>query len=85
MRDGKPAFVTALAETNSVGGWREDKASSGIVIDVDSGEVMAHGLSMPHSPRLHRGELYVLNSGAGELLHVGRDGSPQVIPNCPVT
>ena len=80
MRDGKPAFVTALAETNIVGGWRDHKAKGGVVIEVESREVVARDLSMPHSPRWHEGALYVLNSGLGELLRIDpRDGSREVI------
>jgi uncharacterized protein (TIGR03032 family) len=37
------------------------------VIDIDSGEVIARGLSMPHSPRWYAGKLWVLESGAGAL------------------
>jgi uncharacterized protein (TIGR03032 family) len=70
MRDGQPAFVTALGVSDEVGGWRPGKADGGVVIDVPTGEVVLGGLSMPHSPRLHQGRLYVLNSGAGELWQV---------------
>jgi uncharacterized protein (TIGR03032 family) len=65
MVDGKPRFVTALGETDSMGGWREKKATGGVVIDVQSGQVVARGLSMPHSPRWHAGRLWVCESGAG--------------------
>ena len=67
LRDGAPAYVTAVAETDLADGWRDNRASGGIVVDVASGEVVCRGLSMPHSPRLHDGRLYVLNSGAGEI------------------
>jgi len=65
---GKPKYVTALGETDVVGGWRENKAHGGVMVDVESGEVVLRGLSMPHSPRWHQGRLWLLNSGAGELL-----------------
>jgi uncharacterized protein (TIGR03032 family) len=65
MVDGKPKYVTALGETDTMGGWRENKARGGVVIDVDSGEVLARGLSMPHSPRWYAGRLWVCESGAG--------------------
>jgi hypothetical protein len=65
MVEGKPKYVTALGETDSMGGWRENKAKGGVVIDVDSGEVLARGLSMPHSPRWYAGRLWVCDSGAG--------------------
>ena len=35
-----------------------------------SGEIVARGLSMPHSPRLHDGRLWLLESGTGRLLLV---------------
>jgi uncharacterized protein (TIGR03032 family) len=37
------------------------------VIDVASSEIVASGFSMPHSPRLYDGKLWLLNSGAGEF------------------
>jgi len=36
-------------------------------MDVPSGEVVARGLSMPHSPRWYDGKLWVLESGVGGL------------------
>jgi uncharacterized protein (TIGR03032 family) len=65
-----PRFVTALGATDTQGGWRADKAKGGCLIDVPSGEVVARGLSMPHSPRLHEGGLWLLESGTGQLLLV---------------
>jgi uncharacterized protein (TIGR03032 family) len=70
MVEGKPKFVTALGETDTMGGWRENKAKGGVVIDVDSGEVIARGLSMPHSPRWYAGRLWVCESGAGTFGYV---------------
>ncbi len=67
MRDGQPAYVTAVSRSDVVAGWRERRADGGVVVDVASGEVVCGGLSMPHSPRWHRGRLWVLNSGTGEL------------------
>ncbi len=60
-------YVTAMGATDKRQGWRENKASGGIVIDVASGEIVSQGLCMPHSPRVHEGQLWVLNSGCGEL------------------
>ncbi len=70
MRGGRPKFVTALGTTDLFGGWREKKATGGVVIDVESDEIVLAGLAMPHSPRWHDGRLWVLNSGTGELLAV---------------
>ena len=73
MRDGRAAFVTAVSQSNVVDGWREHRTDGGVVIDVVSNEVVASGLSMPHSPRWYRDELWVANSGAGELGTVNLD------------
>jgi uncharacterized protein (TIGR03032 family) len=51
LRDGQIKYITALAETDSFGGWRANKATSGIVLECPSGRLVARGLSMPHSPR----------------------------------
>ena len=65
MRDGAPAYVRAVAATDVADGWREHRRDGGVVIDVATNEIVCRGLSMPHSPRLHDGTLYVLNSGTG--------------------
>ncbi len=67
MVNGKPKFVTALGESNVAAGWRANKARGGILMDVDSGEIVCRGLSMPHSPRWYRGQLWVCESGSGTL------------------
>jgi uncharacterized protein (TIGR03032 family) len=68
--DGVARYVTALGMTDEAGGWREDKASGGVVLDVDTGEVVASGLCMPHSPRWHDGQLWILESGRGAICRV---------------
>ncbi len=67
MRDGKPAFVTALGNQDTPGAWRENKRDGGILIDMESGETVVTGLSMPHSPRWYRDKLWVLESGDGSI------------------
>jgi uncharacterized protein (TIGR03032 family) len=59
--------VTALGATDTQRGWRERKKDGGILIDVAEEEIVAEGLSMPHSPRWYAGKLWVLNSGVGGL------------------
>ncbi len=70
MDGGVPRFVTAAAASDAASGWRERRRDGGVVMEVASGEVVASGLSMPHSPRMHAGKLWVLHSGAGELCTV---------------
>jgi len=66
-QDGKIRFVTALAATNEAQGWKPNKVQGGILIDVVSGEPVARGLCMPHSPRCYDNRVFVLNSGLGHL------------------
>src|SRR5688572_33274519 len=70
--DGEPRFVTALGATDLRDGWRADKPHGGCILDVPSGEFVSRGLSMPHSPRWHDGQLWVLESGTGGLVLVDR-------------
>lgn len=65
--DGRPRYVTALGESDENNGWRANKASGGLLIDVESNEILVRGLSMPHSPRWRDGKLWVLNSGEGGI------------------
>ncbi len=67
MQDGAPRYVTAVATTDTARAWREQRVGSGCVIDVLSDAVVASGLTMPHSPRLHDGKLYISNAGTGEV------------------
>lgn len=67
MEDGRPRFLTAAGQTDAPRAWREARAGNGCVIDIASNEVVADGLTMPHSPRLHDGRLFICNAGTGEL------------------
>ena len=71
--DGKPKYVTAFGTTDSKDGWRKNKANGGIIIDINSNEIVAKNLSMPHSPRWHNGNLWFLESGRGSLAKVDLD------------
>ncbi len=63
--DGQVRYVTAFGETNTQGGWRENKRNGGILMEVPTNRIISRGLSMPHSPRWHDGRLWLLESGAG--------------------
>ena len=84
MVDGKPKYVTALGETDTPGGWRANKRNGGILMDVDSNEVLIRGLSMPHSPRVYNGRLWFLESGIGGLSWIDlQRGSWETIAKLP--
>ncbi|WP_298862056.1 TIGR03032 family protein [uncultured Sulfitobacter sp.] len=70
MDGSRAAYVSAISRSDIADGWRERRRDGGVVLDVSSGEAVATGLSMPHSPRLYDGKLWVLNSGRGELCNI---------------
>ena len=54
------------------------------MLDVASGEVVARGFSMPHSPRLYQGRLWLLDSGSGYFGYVDiESGRFERIAFCP--
>lgn len=67
LEHGVPRYVTVLARTDAPAGWRPEKSKTGCVLEVPSGEPVVQGLCMPHSPRVHAGRLWVLDSGRGRL------------------
>ena len=84
MHDGRPRYVTACAQSDVVDGWRDHRDDGGCVIDVESNQVVADGLSMPHSPRVHADKLWVLDSGTGFLGSVDRaTGKFEPLTFCP--
>jgi uncharacterized protein (TIGR03032 family) len=83
LENGRPRFATCLAETDTPQGWRADKSARGCVIDVPSGQPVLRELSFPHSPRMHDGRLWFLESGAGRLVRVDPDGRMETVAELP--
>jgi uncharacterized protein (TIGR03032 family) len=82
--DGQPRYVTCVSRSDVSDGWRDRRAAGGIVVDVQTGDIVAEGLSMPHSPRLRDGRLWLLNSGSGEFGWVDpATGSFAALTFCP--
>ncbi|WP_394808239.1 TIGR03032 family protein [Nitrosomonas sp.] len=73
MQDGEPTYATACSTTDEAAGWRNHRSDGGVVIHIPSNEIIATGLSMPHSPRWYQGKLWLLNSGTGEFGYLDRD------------
>lgn len=65
MQQGQPRFVTAVSASDGPSSWRERRHHGGVVVDCQANTLVLDSLSMPHSPRLYRDELWLLNSGAG--------------------
>lgn len=84
MSDDGAAFATAFAATTRAEGWRSRKANGGVVFDVQRNGIITTGLSMPHSPRLYDGRLWLCNSGSGEFGFIDlRNGSFEPVIWCP--
>ncbi|RBP51574.1 TIGR03032 family protein [Arenicella xantha] len=84
IRDGKPKYVSALGTSDKPAGWRENKAFGGMIMDIENNKMIAEGLSMPHSPRWYRNKLWVLESGAGQLVTIDENtGEKTVIAQVP--
>jgi len=64
----EPAYVTIVSKSDVSDGWRDRRIGGGIVMDVRTNEIVAEGLSMPHSPRVHPdypGRVWLLQAGTG--------------------
>jgi uncharacterized protein (TIGR03032 family) len=84
MADGQPRYATALGETDSPQGWRPGKASGGCLIDIANNVTVATGFSMPHSPRVYQGRVWLLDSGTGRLVIVDpRSGTSETVAVLP--
>lgn len=70
VAEGEPKYATAPSETDTPQGWRANKVTSGCLINTPSGETLARGFAMPHAPRMHGGRVWMLHSGAGQLVLV---------------
>jgi uncharacterized protein (TIGR03032 family) len=74
LDDGRPRFATMVSTSDVVDGWRDRRHDGGVVVEIPSGRVVVCGLSMPHSPRLYKGRLWLHNSGTGQFGSVDPGG-----------
>ena len=70
MLNGKPKYVTALGTSTTPQGWKENIIDGGVLMDVESNEIILKNLAMPHSPKMYNNELYMLTSASGEFIKV---------------
>ena len=73
LQNNIPKYASAFNQGNSFQSWRENITTSGVVFDVETNEVVADNLPMPHTPRLFNNELHVLLSATGELVKINRN------------
>jgi uncharacterized protein (TIGR03032 family) len=70
MDSDEPAYATAVGAQDVARGWRANRGEGGLLLDIRGNRIVSDSLSMPHSPRLHQGRLYLLDSGTGYLVTV---------------
>jgi uncharacterized protein (TIGR03032 family) len=76
--------VTLVAASDVADGWRDHRADGGLLVDITTDEIIVEGLSMPHSPRVHDGKIWLLNSGSGEFGYVKpKGGRFEPVAFCP--
>lgn len=76
LEGARPVYVTSASGADEPGGWRAHQADGGLVLSVQTGEVIAAGFSMPCSPVIQDGRLWLCLGGSGELATIDLfDGS----------
>jgi hypothetical protein len=78
----KYATVLGVSSNINIGDWKNSAQNKqGILIDVETNEIILNSLFMPHSPIVINDYIYVLNSGSGELIRIqiGRVGSYEIV------
>ncbi|MBI9105455.1 MAG: TIGR03032 family protein [Spirochaetales bacterium] len=70
IKNDKPEYVTSLGHTDTPTGWRGTRPFGGLLMHVDSSEIILEKLGMPHTPKFLNGELYALLSATGELIKI---------------
>jgi len=84
MADGEVRYVTAVSRSDVLSGWRERRHEGGVLIDVRDDRIVTDQLSMPHSPRVVGDQIYVLDSGRGQIVRIDPEsGEKTDIAFCP--
>ena len=83
LEGGRVRYVTAVSRGDLADGWRDRRRDGGCLLEVPDGRTVLAGLSMPHSPRVYRGRLWLLNSGTGFLGSAEPGGEFRPLTFCP--
>lgn len=67
IRDGRVRYASAFSVSDVKHGWKTKKDGTGVVWDLTTNKTVIDGLSMPHSPRWHDGQLWLLESSTGQF------------------
>lgn len=84
MVAGRPKYMSAVSQSDLLNGWREKREKGGVIIDIETDRIVTDELSMPHSPRVANGTLWVLDSGRGYIARVNETtGKRENVAFCP--
>lgn len=72
LENGELAYVSMIGKSNEKNGWRAHKNDGGFIMDIRNNAVIAQGLSMPHTPRLHDSALWFLEAGKGYVCRIDK-------------
>lgn len=72
MKDGMPAYVTALGQGDKKESWRENITEGGVLMNIPKGDILMDKLPMPHSPRIIGDDIYCLLSATGEIIKINQ-------------
>jgi uncharacterized protein (TIGR03032 family) len=73
-----------VSKSDVMMGWKERRHEGGTLMNIQSDTIVTDKLSMPHSPRVHNGQLYILESGRGYLVRVDEQtGAKEDVAFCP--
>jgi len=70
IENGQPKYVTGLGTTDTPSGWRETIVNGGMLMDVQTNELLFDDLAMPHSPKMYNEDLYILTSASSEFMKI---------------
>ena len=77
---GNPKYISALGIGNSSHSWKEEMLNGGLLIDMQSNEIVLGNLAVPHTPRIYQDGIWMLLSATGELVKVDvQSGTYEVV------
>jgi uncharacterized protein (TIGR03032 family) len=79
MENNRPKYITSLAESDYINNNINPNINSGIIIDIETDNIILENLSLPNFPRFYQGKLWFLESGKGHLSYYDFQSQKQVI------
>lgn len=71
--NNKIKYAAMMSDSDILGGWRDNRVGGGLIVDVETDEIICSNLCMPHSLNYYNNKLYVLDSGTGRFGYIDFD------------